>query len=214
MELADRFDGRPLRFEEVPTALQAADIVITSTGSETAIITRETVSAAMRAKRGHPIFLIDVAVPRDVEPTVGDLDGVFVYNIDDLEAATAADMAGRRAEVEKVESIVAEEVEEFMKRYRSLDALPVITALREKFEAIRGTEVDKLKRKLSHLSQEDLEVVSRATRSIVNRICHQPMIQIKDYATRDDSSAKLDTVREVFGICRQSDRGGDEVGDT
>ena len=147
------------------------------------------------------MFFIDIAVPRDVAPGVAGIDNVFVYNIDDLQAVVEADAAGRQVEVAKVRSIIAQEVEQFMLRFRAFDAVPAITALREKLEGIRTGELQKLKGKLRHLSPEDLEAVNAATRSIVNKICHQPMIQMKEYSTDEGSSAKLETICELFGIC-------------
>ena len=201
VSLASQFNGRPVKFEELPTALATADIVITSTGARAPIITRGMVSSAMHARRGRPVFFIDIAVPRDIEPGVGDLDNVFVYNIDDLQAAVETDAAGRHAEVAKVDTIVQQEVEEFMRWFRTLDAVPIITALREKFEEIRAAELEKLKSRIPDLTDEEIEAINATTRSIVNKICHQPMIQIKEYATGSDSGSRLDTICEVFGIC-------------
>lgn len=202
VDLAGRFCGRAVSFEDLHSAMQSADIVITSTGASEPIISRQTVSMVMRARRGRPLFFVDIAVPRDVEPGVGGLDGVFVYNIDDLQAAVEEHATGRRAEVDKVEDIVASEVAEFMVRFRTLDAVPVITALRDKFEGIRTQELQRLKERLAHLSPEDLNLIDVTTRSIVNRICHTPMIQIKDYAVREDSSERLDAICDLFGICQ------------
>lgn len=200
VRLASQFDGQAVRFEELASVLETADIVITSTGAEEPIITHEMISSAMRARRGRPIFLIDMAVPRDIRPEVGSLDNVFLYNIDDLQAVVEADVAGRRTEIAKVEEIIAEEVEEFLRRFRTLDAVPIIAAVRERFESIRRAEFEKLKGKLPGVSPKELEAIDSAMRSIVKKICHQPIAQIKEYATDEDSS-KLEIAREVFGIC-------------
>lgn len=199
-ELAARFDGEAVRFEDIPSVLWTAEIVITSTGAQEPVITRQIVSAAMRSRRGRPMFLIDLAVPRDIAPEVADIDNVFVYNIDNLRAVVGAGAAHRQAEVEKVESIVAQEVEQFMVHFRTLDAVPVITALREKFEGIRLQEIEKLRARLKDLTPEELEAIHATTRSIVNKICHTPMIQIKEAAIGDES-VKLETICELFGIC-------------
>lgn len=202
IDLAARFDGRAVAFEDRQSAMLSVDIVITSTGAGEPIVNKDMVASVMRARRGRPLFFIDIAVPRDVEAQVGSLDGVFVYNIDDLRCAVEEQAEGRREEVAKVEEIIGSEVEEFLVKFRTLDAIPVITALREKFEDIRQQELDRLQSKLKHLSREDLELIGVSTRSIVNRICHTPMIQIKDYAIQDDSSDKLDMICDLFGICR------------
>ena len=129
------------------------------------------------------------------------VDGVFVYDIDDLQSAIDSHAAGRQSEVAKVEAIIAEEVEQFLAWFRTLDAVPVITALRDNFESIRLQELDRLNARLTHLSPEDLELINMTTRSIVNKICHTPMIRIKDYASGDNASARLDTICDLFGIC-------------
>jgi glutamyl-tRNA reductase len=201
VELATRFGGSALRFEEMPAALGKSDIVITSTGAGKPIITRDMVSSAMHVRRGRPVFFIDVAVPRDVEAGVGDLDDVFLYNIDDLQAVVASDAKERDAEVARVEAIIREEVEKVMDWFRTLDAVPVITALRDKFEEIRQSELERLRARLPNLSEEELDAFNQATRSIVNKICHQPMIRIKEYAAGDDGSSRLETICDVFGIC-------------
>ncbi|HUV04166.1 MAG TPA: glutamyl-tRNA reductase [Armatimonadota bacterium] len=200
VNLASQFGGQPVRFEDLASALETADIVITSTGANRPILTCEMVSAAMDARRGRPMFLIDVAVPRDIHPKVQKVDNVFVYNIDDLQSAVEADAVGRQAEAANVQVIVAEEVEGFMRWFRTLDAVPVITALRKKFEGIRSSELAKLKKKLPDLAPEHLEAINAATRSIVNRICHEPMIRIKDYASDENGSARLETACDIFGI--------------
>lgn len=196
---AAEIGGRPLKLKEMSEALERADIVITSTSTEQVVITREMLSPVVRKRHGRPIFLIDIAVPRDVDEAVSDLENVFLYNIDDLETVVEASNEDRLAEVKHVEAIIAEELERFVRWFATLDAVPVITALREKFEGIRHTEVESLSRRLAHLSPEDIDAINAATRSIVNKICHEPMVRIKDYA-ESKSAAKLDVVCEAFGL--------------
>lgn len=200
-KLAQRFGGRAVGYEELTSALQSADIVITSTGAPEPIISRKMAVDVMHARRGRPLFIIDIALPRDVEPGVGAVAGIFLYDIDDLQAAIDSCATVRRLEVAKVERIIAAEVEEFIVRLRTVDAVPVISALRDKFEAIRLQELERLNGRLSHLSPEDLELVNITTRSIVNKICHTPMIKIKDYAAGEDASTRLDSICDLFGIC-------------
>ena len=198
VKLAKKFDGEPVKFDDLASAFERADIVITSTGASEPIIGREMIQQAMRSRRGRPIFLIDIAVPRDVEADVSKLDNVFLYNIDDLHAVVESDKANRRAEIEKVETIIAEEVDEFSRWFRTMEAVPVITALREKFEDIRQAELEKLCRKLPHLSPEDMEAISAATKSIVNKLSHDPMIRIKECMA---DAEKLQVICDTFGIC-------------
>ncbi|MBP6964438.1 MAG: glutamyl-tRNA reductase [Armatimonadetes bacterium] len=208
-DLAARFEGQAVAFDELPEALRRSDIVITSTGAEEPIVTRAMVSSAMQARRGRPMFLIDVAVPRDVEAGAGDLDNVFLYDIDDLQAVVERHAGERRAEISKVDRIIEEEVGKAMEWFRTLDAVPVIAAMRDKFEEIRKSEVERLRARLPKLSDDEIEAVHQTTRSIVNRICHEPMIRIKEYAAEDDPSGRLETICEVFGICPPEDGGPD-----
>ncbi|MGC8862323.1 MAG: glutamyl-tRNA reductase [Armatimonadota bacterium] len=211
--LAARHGGRALPFEDMPAALNEADIVIASTGSTEPIITRHMMARAMSARRGRPVFIIDIAVPRDVEASAGELDNVFVYNIDDLQRVVERDMLGRKAEVEAAEAIIVQELQRFMVRFRALDAVPVITAMREKFEEIRRAEMQRLKSRLGNLSPEQLDAIETATRSIVNKICHHPMIRIKDYAASPDPPVTLEQVCELFGICLKetAENGADDA---
>lgn len=200
LSLASKVGGQAVPFDDLAKSLEIADIVIASTGSSQAIITKELVSTAMHVRRGRPVFFIDIAVPRDVEQSVEELDNVFVYNIDDLQQVVESDAASRRTEVAKVEAIVAEEVKAFNEWFRTLDAVPVVSALREKFEAIRSGEMDKLRKKLKGLSHEHLEAIEAATRSIVNKISHDPILRIKAYCAEEGAEEKLGIVRELFGI--------------
>jgi glutamyl-tRNA reductase len=205
-ELASRYEAQSVAYEDLGFALEKADIVVSSTGAEGNVITRKMVQSAMRARRGRPMFIIDLAVPRDVEETAADIDNVFLYNIDDLEAVVEANDASRRAEIEKAERIISEEVAEFNRWFRTLDAVPVITALREKFEGIRKDELEKLLKKLQHLSPQDVAAIDAAMRSLINKICHQPMIQIKQCASDPGASAKLEAMCEAFGLCPANDK--------
>ncbi|MGB9588023.1 MAG: glutamyl-tRNA reductase [Armatimonadota bacterium] len=200
LSLASKVGGQALPFDDLGRSLETADIVIASTGSSQAIITKELVSTAMHVRRGRPVFFIDIAVPRDVEQSVEELDNVFVYNIDDLQQVVESDAASRRTEVAKVEAIVAEEVRAFNEWFRTLDAIPVVSALREKFEAIRSGEMNKLRKRLKGLSEEHLEAIEAATRSIVNKISHDPILRVKSYCAEDGTDEKLRMVRELFGI--------------
>lgn len=204
-ELAGRFGGKALEFSELIPALGIADIVITATGASEPILTRKMVSAAMHARRGRPLFFVDIAVPRDIAADVDALDNVFVYNIDDLQSVVQADLDTRREEIADVEAIITEEVAAFIHWFQSLDAIPVITALRGRFDEIREAEMAKLETKLRHLAPEDLAAINAAARSMINKICHQPMIRIKDYAGSEDSDLKLETVCDIFGICPEDE---------
>lgn len=198
--LASEFNGQAVRFDNLQTALVKADIVITSTGAPEPIISQNLVLSVMRARRGRPIFFIDIAVPRDIEQTVGLIDNVFAYDIDDLQKVLEVGEVARRAEIAKVEALIAEQVDEFMRWFRMRDVVPIITDLQKKYEEICDGEMKKLRRKLEHLSEDEWNAIVVAARSIVRKVMHQPLTCIKQCAESEDSSDRLSFLRELFGI--------------
>lgn len=198
--LAARFNGEVVCYDDLSDALKKADIVITSTGSEHTVISKEIIATAMRARKGQPMFVIDMAVPRDVEQSVSDIDNVILYNVDDLEAVVAANGATRHAEVQKAELIVAAEVQEFNRWFQTLDAVPVITAMRDRIDGIRQTEMEKLAKKLQHLDPDDIAAINATLNSIVNKICHEHVVKIKECACAPGSTVKLEVMSEAFGL--------------
>ena len=152
------------------------------------------------------MFLIDIAVPRDIEPEVAEIEGVFVYNIDDLKFLVDRCRVEREQEVAKVLSIVEQETADFMAYLRSLEAVPLIKQLREKFETVYEYEWERCSSKLAHLPEEDLERVRRAIKSTVTKLTHDPMLRMKDYAANGGGD-KLEIVRELFNL------GPDESGE-
>lgn len=199
-ELAEKLGGNAIHFESFPDSMHRADIVIGSTGSPEPILTREQMEKIMRQRRERPIFLIDIAVPRDIEPEVGELDNVFLYNIDDLQSLVEQSSEERSREVEKVRNIIAEETHKFTLWMRSLEAVPLIKVLREKLDGIKEAEWERYGVKLAHLSETDQKIVQVMMQSIINKICHNPLIVMKEYAASDDGYEKLDVARELFGI--------------
>jgi glutamyl-tRNA reductase len=184
--------------------------VIGSTGSTEPILVREQMEKIMHQRRERPIFLIDIAVPRDFDAEVGALDNVFLYNIDDLQSLVLQSATERRREVEKVKAIIAEETHKFSAWMKTLEAVPLIKVLRQKFDGIREVEWDRYGSRLSHLSDEDRETVLTMMQSIVNKISHNPLIRIKEYAAHVDGGQKLDIAKELFGIeVEQADDGED-----
>jgi glutamyl-tRNA reductase len=154
----------------------------------------------MRSRREKSIFLIDIAVPRDIEPEVADLNNVYLYNIDDLQTLVLQSMEERKREIEKVHEIVDEEVEKFIAWTKSLEVVPLIRLLREKVDAIKEGEWERTRGKLSHLSDQDTQAIEVMLQSLVNKIMHYPMLQLKDYATDPSGEEKIDIVRELFGL--------------
>jgi glutamyl-tRNA reductase len=198
--LAKQFGGEALGWERLTQALLQADIVITSTAAPHAILRPETVSAAMRMRRNRPLFLIDIAVPRDIDPAVGDLNNVFLYDIDDLEQVAEANLAQRRREIPRVQNIINEEVTEFWAWFRARDVVPTIVDLRKHVDFIREMELEWAMRKLEHLSDEERDVVLAFSQRLVNKILHQPTVRLKQRADDCEAYRYTDAIRDLFGI--------------
>ena len=190
-ELAQRFGATAVDLDELPAQLAVADVVIACTSAPVFVVGREHV----QARRGRPLFLIDLAVPRDVDPALNDLDDCYVYDIDDLEAVVQTSLAGRRREAERAEAIVAAESERFRAWQASLDVVPTIASLRARAEAIRSAELSKAK-----LSAEEREAVDSITSQIVNKLLHLPTIRMKEAAAAADGVFYADAVRHLFGL--------------
>jgi glutamyl-tRNA reductase len=198
--LAGELGGQAVRFDDLESALSAADIVVASTASPHAVVHRELVARAMRRRRNLPLFLIDIAVPRDVEPAVGRLDNVYLYDIDDLQAVVAEDTALREREIEKVEAIVQQEADRFMGWFRSLAVTPTIQALQAKLEGIRRQELERAASRLGGLSPEQREAVERLTRSIVEKTLHSPAIRLRRDAENGERIDEAAVLRALFEI--------------
>ena len=199
VELARKLGSEPLPLEGVEVELERADVVVSSTSASGFVITRETVERSVRGRRGAPLFLIDLAVPRDVEPSVGDLDGCFLYDIDDLEAVVAESLAGRHREAERAESIVAAEAKRFREWQASLDVVPAIASLREHAEAIRTAELAKAEGRLGRLSESERRTVDSLTSQIVNKLLHGPIVRAKEAAALE-GVGYADALRHLFGL--------------
>lgn len=198
--LANEFRGSALPMERIEEALVGADVVITSTGAVEPLINVDHVKRVMKRRRYRPIFLIDIAIPRDVEPEVNDLDGVYVYNIDDLQAVVHENIGERRNEALRGETIVAQEVVKFMEWTKTLHAIPTIIAFRKKLEALRAAELARLNGKLSRLDPQDRETVEMITRSIINKIAHDPISFLKKAGARPRGNVYLDVAQRMFNL--------------
>lgn len=197
-ELAAQLGAEAWEFPKLSEALAHADIVISSTGAPEPVLTAEMVRQAMRARRQSPLFLIDIAVPRDIDPRAGQLPNVYLYNIDDLEAVCQANKREREKEIRKVETIIAAEVAKFFAWWESLGVVPTINALRYKAESIRQSELDKALSKLSHLSDRDRNIINALSVAIVSKMLHLPITRLKErYSNGHDHTR---TVRELFGL--------------
>jgi glutamyl-tRNA reductase len=196
-DLAERFGGEALPLERVEQELARADVVVSSTSSVGFVLTREQVERALRARRGRPLFLIDLAVPRDLEPAIHELDGCYLYDIDDLQAVVAETMAARRSEAERAEAIVLEGADDFRAWQASLDVVPAIASLRARAEEIRDRELQKAR---GRLSEREVEAVASVTSSILNKLLHLPTVRMKEAAAASDGLVYADAVRHLFGL--------------
>jgi len=199
-QLAGKFNGQVILFEQLYETCDRADIVITSTGAPHAIFRREHGELFLSRRKNRPMFFIDIAVPRDVAPEMNDLDGIFVYDIDDLQQAVSTHVADRRREAERAEAIVQSEVERFQARVQTLDVVPTIVSLHDHLETIRQAEIDRVRARLGPLSPEQEMAVETLTRGIVNKIMHTPISTLKTAAREPEATTVIDVVRRLFNL--------------
>ncbi len=201
--LAGKVGGTVVPWAELPAALAASDIVVTATGSPVPILSAATVETAIRARRHRPLFIIDIAVPRDVDPAAGRLDQVFLYNIDDLEQIVRENLARRASQVERAEAIVTEEVAAFMAWLGSRRAIPTVVALRQRFEEIRRAELKRLEGKLAKLPPDARARIDEITRLIVEKLLLTPTEQLKRISEPDTVAAYSDALNRLFSLTEQ-----------
>jgi glutamyl-tRNA reductase len=201
--LADSCGGRAVPYERLAVELADADVVIASTASPKFILTPELMKTVGRSRRHRPLFIIDIAVPRDVDPRVGNMDNVFVYDVDDLLQVAEENLAERTREAALAELIVEEELDAFLSWRRSLQLAPTIVALRQRFGQIAEEEMQRTLPRLEGLSESDRSVLEAMSRSMVNKLLHEPMTQLKAGAGEPDGPLLIDAVRRLFAISEQ-----------
>jgi glutamyl-tRNA reductase len=198
--LAGVVSGTPVAWTELMPSLARADIVITATGSTRPILDRAHVQAVMGRGRRGPLFIIDIAIPRDVDPGAAEIEQVFLYNVDDLQAVVRENLSRRTAEIQEAEAIVAEEVARFMAWYRSRGAIPTVVALRQRFEAIRRAELKRLDGKLAGLPPEARARVDEVTRLIMEKLLSEPTEQLKALPDEETQVAYTEALNRIFGL--------------
>ena len=196
-ELATRLRSRAVSLEQLDEELAAADVIVSSTGAPGTIVTRSDLAAALPARKGRPLLLVDLAVPRDLDPAINGLEGCFLYDIDDLEAVVAETMSGRRTEAARAERLVAAEAQRFREWQASLDVVPTIASLRALVEEIRDRE---LARAGGRLSERERRHVESVTSQILAKLLHLPTIRLKEAAAAADGVVYADVVRHLFGL--------------
>jgi len=200
VQLAAKFRGHAIPFEQLYDTADRADIVITSTGAPHAIFRREHGETFLARRKNRPMFFIDIAVPRDVDPELNKLDGIFVYDIDDLQQVVASHVADRHREAQRAEEIVDLEVERFSQRLQTLDVVPTIVSLQEHFETIRQAEIDRVRGRLGSITPEQELAIEALSRGIINKIMHTPITALKTAAREPEATTIIDLVRRLFNL--------------
>ena len=200
VELANLFAGQAISFDRLLEYLNRADIVISSTGSRSFILNKKTAEGVIAARRNRPIFFVDIAVPRDIDPAINSIDNMFVYDVDDLQQVADANLRERQREAERAESIISEEVKKVMHRLKTHEVAPTIVSLQSELEDLRRAEVNRFRAKLGPLDPEQEKALESLTRSIINKIAHPPISEMKKLASHPDGLHFVQFVKRAFNL--------------
>jgi len=198
--LAAEYGGRARPYDQLTAELVRADVVITSTSSPRFVITRDVLDPVVRARKGRPLFLVDIAVPRDVDPRVSNVENVFLYDVDDLQKVAGANLAARRREAEAAEGIVGEEVAQFERWRRSLSLAPTIAGLRGRFHAVVRSELERTLPRLPELDGKQHKALEAMTDAIVKKLLHHPVMELKQRADEPEGARLVDAAQLLFGL--------------
>ena len=204
IEMAHLFHGTAIRFEQLLENISRADIIISSTGAPHFVIGKPQIERLLVARKNRPIFLVDIAVPRDIDPRVNELDNVFLYDIDDLKHVIEANRRQRQQEAHWAEQMVQREVEQTLRRLASREVVPTIVALGEHLNRIRAEEMERVKGSLARLSPEQRQAVETLTQGIIKKILHGPITELKGVAGKPDRSDLVHLVKKLFGLAHYS----------
>ena len=199
-EMAKLFDGQAVEYARFPALLHEVDIVIASSGAPHYILTREDMQRVIAQRKNRPMFLIDIAVPRNIDPGVNEIEGVFLYDVDDLAGVVSANILERGKQAEQAEAIVVAEVEAMMTRLKLEQVTPTIISLQEQLEEIRATEVARTLRRLQGLTPEQQQQIEIMTKSIISKIAHGPISELRRNAGRPEGSQAIELIRKVFHL--------------
>lgn len=198
--LAEEFQGRVVPYESLLSALPDVDIVLASSGASQYILTAEQMRGVMTKRRQRPMFLIDIAVPRNIEPQVNRLEGVFLYDIDDLGRVVKENLSARHNVAKEAEAIISEEVDRLMLRVKTREVTPTIIELQEQLEQLRIAEIDRARFKLGQLTPQQSEALEAITRGIVNKIAHAPISELRRKANDPEGLQLMQTIRKLFRL--------------
>jgi glutamyl-tRNA reductase len=207
-KLADEFDGKAVRFDDLFEQLHKADIILSSTGAPHTIIGAGDLEEVMRRRRQKPMFFIDIAIPRDIDPGVNDVENVYLFTVDDLQEVVASNLQQRKEEAGKAEAIVNEEIGQFFKWLSSLEVTPTIVALRNKFDEIRKAELEKTLANWKDIPPDGQKKLEALTNAIMNKLLHPPTTLIKQAGQGGRTDLYVDAVRALYGL--EIGRGQDE----
>ena len=197
-ELARDFNGKAVRFEDFISELVHTDILICSTGAPTYVLLKDQMQRVMKERKHRPVFLIDISVPRNIDPEINKIDNVYLYNVDDLQEVVDTNILERKKEATKAETIVDEEVAKFDHWLTTLESVPVIVALRQKAEDIRRDELEKFRNKYPDLDREKMEAVEHLASALTNKLIHNPTVALKESA--EDREMITFVVKKIYGI--------------
>lgn len=199
-ELANRFDGNAKGINELQCGLIEADILISSTGAKNFVITKEMVTHVEKMRKGRPLFMVDIAVPRDLDPKLADLDSVFLYDIDDLQGIVEANLQERKVAAEKIELMIEEEIVQFKQWINTLGVVPVIAALRNKALTVQAETMESIERKMPNLTERERKVLNKHTKSIINQLLKDPIVKVKELSAEPNAQESLDLFKKIFNI--------------
>jgi glutamyl-tRNA reductase len=199
-KLAEEFGGEAIPFDELFLHLHKADIVLTSTGAPHAIITPPDLEEVIKRRRMRPMFLIDIAVPRDIDPAVNEMDAVYLYDMDDLQQVVAANLEGRMQEADKAEAIIAEEIIQFYKWVATLEVTPTIVALRNRFDELRRAELERTLAGWKDAPPDAKKRLEALTSAFMNKLLHQPTVVLKKAGQGNRTDLYLDALRALFDL--------------
>ncbi len=200
IEMAKLFDGTPVEYSRFIGMLPEMDIVIASSGAQHFILTRDDMTRVISARRNKPMFLIDIGVPRNIDPAVNGIDNVFLYDIDDLQEVVNSNLRERKKEAERAEALVAEEVERMMARLHVAEVTPDIVQIQAQLEQIRSTEIEKIRRKYGPFTPQQEEAMDVLTRAILNKVAHGPISELRHHAGKPDGAPVVAAIRKAFHI--------------
>ncbi len=198
--LADEFNGRVIDYTLLVESLPDVDILLTSSGATDYVLTRDQMRAVIARRKNRPMFLIDIAVPRNIEPAVNDLDNVFLYDIDDLDKTVQSNIEGRNATAVEAEEIIREEVERMMQRLKTREVAPTIVSLQEQLESVRANEIARMRARLGPMTPQQEEAIEAITRGIINKIAHGPIAELRRTAAHPEGAHLSDLIRKLFRL--------------